>query len=415
MKKIRDAMVGYAARFYDLGFCSENSCFAVKLNERSFMLCSLPCDRKITSDDVVIVVMDDFCASGKLHDLAAFFYDLFLYRKDVWTAGIFNSNYSDKVREEGKTIPPILDDMCQILATKIVCAKGLNISDVLDAMRGGNACHVNGVGMLVAERSLDELLTAAQALEKSAKTYLLAKRIGGAKHISKFRAWAEHIVFKNVYSVQNQKLQRASEGINDLFDAKFAATKSRDTDFEGEKRALIVDTLKKLSNDNLVLGTWGNVSLRIDDKLMLCSPKGIGYNILRPQDIAVVNIQTLENKGGITASSEKGIHAGILKRFPHINAVIHAHPVYAGIFSAAHKDLTVESEDDRKLLGGVVRSTVYASPSTRALTKQTLRALDGNRAAFMANHGIVVCGENIEQAYAALVRLEELCKEAIGE
>lgn len=414
MKKLRNAMVDYAAKFVDEGFYFDEACFAVRLDEKTFMLSPLKKDKAVTAEDVVIVVMNDFDITGELKEKAEFFYDLFLHRKDVWTAGIFRSPYSFEICKMGKTVPPILDDMCQILATRIEMADNLSISDVLKAIRNENACHVKNLGMVIAERSLDELLTGAQVLEKSAECYLKAKAIGGGKHITKFRAWAEHLVFKNVYSVVNQKAQRVLEGINNFSeDQKRAVTKSRETGENIVEREKIVEILKRMSSDGLVQGTWGNVSIRLDDNFMICSPKGIGYNIIRPQDMTIVNLVTHENKGDIPATSERGIHATILHKFKHFNAVIHAHPTYASMFAAAHKELIIENEKDKELLSDKVMVSNYASPSTKALTKQTVLALGSVRAAFMANHGVIVAAEDIEKAYAALSRLEELCKEVV--
>ncbi len=406
-------MVDYAAKYAAEGYYFEDACFAVRLDERKFLLCPLFKDRDATNDDIVLVVMDDFEMSGPLRKKAEFFYDFFLKRKDAWTIGLFRSPYSFEMCKLGKTLPPVLDDLCQILATRIEVVPALEIKPVLKAMRGENACHVKDFGAVIAERSMDELLTAAQVLEKSAECYIKAKAIGGGKHISKFRSWAEHLVFKNIYSVTNQKAQRIVEGINTTSSDELSFIKSKDRGDYKKERKKIVEILKRLSADDLVQGTWGNVSIRISNEEMLCSPKGLGYNIIRPQDMTIVNLKTHENKGDIPATSERGIHASILYKFSHFNSAIHAHPPYASMFASAHRELAIEKESDKELLSDIVRVSKYASPSTKALTKQTMIALGNNRAAFMANHGVIVAAEDIEKAYTALLRLEELCKEAI--
>lgn len=408
-------MVEYAEKFRAGGFASDDSCLAVKLDEETFMLTPVKADRKITSQDIVIIVTDDFENAGELQDKAEFFYDLFLKRRDLWTVGIFKAKNSFEICQKGKTIPPILDDMCQVLGTKIHTVDKLEISCVLEAMKGGNACQVKDLGMIVAERSLDELYTGAVVLEKTALCYTTAKKIGGGKHITKFFAWIEHRYFKGAYSVQNQKAQRAIEGINKFIESqKNVYAKSKDYEDHLNERVAVLNTVNQMSENDLVQGTWGNVSLRLEGRLILCTPKGIGYNVLRPQDMVIMDSKTLEIKGSVPASSEKGIHAAVLLNRPDFNAVLHAHPTYCSVFVAAQKELVIENEDDKKLLGDIVKVSSYALPSTRNLTKQTFQALGNGRAVFMANHGVVVAGEDLETAYNALERLEELCEEKLS-
>ncbi|HKL94446.1 MAG TPA: class II aldolase/adducin family protein, partial [Clostridia bacterium] len=416
MKTLRQSMVEYATKFRASGFASDDTCFAVRLDEQTFMLSPLFKDREVTAEDISIIVTDDFDNAASLKDKAIFFYDLFLKRKDIWTAGIFKSKYAFELCQKGKTIPPILDDMCQILATRIETVDKLDITQVLSALKGENACQVRDYGMIVGERSLDELYTAANVLEKTAHCYIKAKQIGGGKHIPKFLAWAEHKVFKSVYSVQNQKSQRVLEGINDFSETqKYIYSKSKDKEDNIDERVAVLNIIKRMSENDFVQGTWGNVSLRLDGNTILCTPKGIGYNVLRPQDMVIVDAGSGESKGNIAATSEKGIHAGIQLNNPNYNAVLHAHPTYISIFAAAHQDLVIENEDDKKLLGDIVKVSSYASPSTKWLTKQTLLAFGNGRAAFMANHGVIVAGEDLETAYNALERLEEICKSKIEE
>ncbi|MBQ1489480.1 MAG: class II aldolase/adducin family protein, partial [Eubacterium sp.] len=44
---------------------------------------------------------------------------------------------------------------------------------------------------------------------------------------------------------------------------------------EGRFRELLVEYGKKLLADGLVQGTWGNLSVRLDDRYMLATPSGL--------------------------------------------------------------------------------------------------------------------------------------------
>ena len=82
---------------------------------------------------------------------------------------------------------------------------------------------------------------------------------------------------------------------------------------ESELRWLIKDAGVQMLAENLVQGTWGNISVRIDEKHMLCTPSGLDYVDLTVDDMSVVDIDTLEWVGSKKPTSERKIHAAILR------------------------------------------------------------------------------------------------------
>src|SRR5690554_1565135 len=97
---------------------------------------------------------------------------------------------------------------------------------------------------------------------------------------------------------------------------------------EKEIRQIIVAAGKELVEKKLVQGTWGNISVRLDKDTMLVTPSAVDYGRMKEQDLVLMNIHTMEYKGDRKPSSEKDIHAAILRERPNINAVIHSHPSY---------------------------------------------------------------------------------------
>ena len=91
---------------------------------------------------------------------------------------------------------------------------------------------------------------------------------------------------------------------------------------ESELRQLIKDAGVQMLAENLVQGTWGNISVRIDEKHMLCTPSGLDYVDLTVDDMSVVDIDTLEWVGSKKPTSERKIHAAILRDRPEINVVL---------------------------------------------------------------------------------------------
>lgn len=187
------------------------------------------------------------------------------------------------------------------------------------------------------------------------------------------------------------------------------------TDFKREQnlREKLVEYGKKLVECGLVQGTWGNLSIRLDDEYMLVTPSGLDYFRLTPADMVKVNIRTLEYEGNQKPTSEKGIHGGIYVKRPEIGAVIHTHSKYCSIFAAAVKPVEIETEEGRQIFNERVEVAKYALPGTEELCKNTIEAFGENYGCIMANHGMVCGGASMEDAFGNCRMLEQCCEEYI--
>lgn len=179
---------------------------------------------------------------------------------------------------------------------------------------------------------------------------------------------------------------------------------------ENNLRKILIDSGIRLLENNLVQGTWGNSSYRLDDHRMLISPSGLDYLSLKEEDMVIVDINTLEREGGLKPSSEKGVHAGVYQNRKDINAIIHTHPIYCSVLAATRKGLPCLNEEMKQLIGGDVKVANYGLPGTGKLSKMTIKGMEGRNACFMANHGVLCAGKDMEEAFQIIKFLEEACK-----
>lgn len=175
-------------------------------------------------------------------------------------------------------------------------------------------------------------------------------------------------------------------------------------------KSLVHESGKKLLNLGLVSGTWGNISVRVDANTMVITPSGQQYEKVQTGDMVVVNIFDLSYAGDIKPSSELKLHAEIYKRRKEVNAVIHTHQMNASTVAAARREVPPILDDMAQLLGPSVRVADYALPNTKKIVKATIKALKGRNAALLANHGAVVVGRDMEEAFWGCQVLEKACK-----
>lgn len=167
---------------------------------------------------------------------------------------------------------------------------------------------------------------------------------------------------------------------------------------------------QRLLKQNLVKGTWGNISLRYDNDYMIITPSGLNYEGLKANDMVVVNYHTYKYEGVHKPSSEMKLHGEIYKTRKEINAVIHTHQQNASTVATARCEIPPILDDMAQILGPTVRVADYALPGTKKIVKATIKALKGRKAALMANHGAVVIGNDLEEAFVAAEVLEKTAK-----
>jgi L-fuculose-phosphate aldolase len=178
-------------------------------------------------------------------------------------------------------------------------------------------------------------------------------------------------------------------------------------------RMEIIEGGRRLLNEGLVTRTWGNISVRLDEDHMLITPSGRPYEDLEAGDIVRVNYHSSEYEGTVRPSSEKGLHCEIYRTRKEINAVIHTHQMHASTVAAARREVPPILDDMAQIIGPSVRVADYALPSTRKITRKTVRALRGRNAALMANHGAVCIGRDLEEAFVVCQVLEKACRALI--
>lgn len=171
---------------------------------------------------------------------------------------------------------------------------------------------------------------------------------------------------------------------------------------------------KKVVEAGLVQGTFGNLSLRLDDQFMLVTPSGLDYHRLTAADMVKVDITSLAYEGNLKPTSEKGIHGGVYGKRPDVGAIIHTHSKYCAVFAAARKDVPIETEEAQKTFGNVVKLGGYALPATKKLWANTISALGENKGCIMANHGMLCVGATMEEAFENCCKLENYCRQYIN-
>jgi L-fuculose-phosphate aldolase len=120
----------------------------------------------------------------------------------------------------------------------------------------------------------------------------------------------------------------------------------------------------------------------------------------------------LEGKvlGSGNPSSEWRFHKDILKAYPQVSVVIHAHSDYAAALSCFREDVPAFHYMVAVAGGDSIKCSPYALFGSQDLSDNVLEALRGRKACLMSNHGMIVIGETPSKALALSIEVETLCK-----
>ncbi len=140
--------------------------------------------------------------------------------------------------------------------------------------------------------------------------------------------------------------------------------------WESQKQE-VVETAQQMSEKGLVVGTSGNVSLRFKDSdgrnVIAITPSGLRYDIMRPDDIVIVDLEGQRIEGELAPSIETMLHTGIYKMRKKVNAIIHTHPVYGSVIAVAGLEIPAILDDQVTQIGGEIKVAQYARFLPRAI------------------------------------------------
>ena len=132
-------------------------------------------------------------------------------RKDVNSVIHTHQMNASTVATARREIPAILDDQAQILGPSVKVApyalpntKKI-VKGTVKALKGRNAALMANHGAVCIGRDIDEVFVCCQVLEKTARAFIEAEFLGGAKSINKFEAWIMHKYYLMKYSKEANK------------------------------------------------------------------------------------------------------------------------------------------------------------------------------------------------------------------
>lgn len=175
-------------------------------------------------------------------------------------------------------------------------------------------------------------------------------------------------------------------------------------------RAALLATFRTMSDSGLNKGTSGNASVRLEGgSAFLITPSGRPTHSLAADDLVVIGAGG-RFEGRLEPSSEWRLHHDIYAAFPTAGAVLHAHSPFATSLACQRPEIPPFHYLIALFGGTTVRCARYATFGTQELSDAVVAALQDRRACLLANHGMVVHGNDLAHALLLAVQFETLCE-----
>src|SRR5215204_5538895 len=180
-----------------------------------------------------------------------------------------------------------------------------------------------------------------------------------------------------------------------------------------DARRALSDGAKAVAASGLVVGSAGNLSVRVGDE-MLITPRRYDLGKVEPDDCVRIRLEdgaVTEAPENCEPSSETPLHCAAYAAATDARAVVHTHSHFATVLSTLVDEIPAVHYGTLAF-GGRVRVAPYATFGSDELASAVAEALQDRRAALLQNHGAVTFAGAVERAVDLAIQLEWLASVA---
>jgi len=167
---------------------------------------------------------------------------------------------------------------------------------------------------------------------------------------------------------------------------------------------------RKVWQRGYVDGNGGNLTVRVGDSIVLCTPTLKSKGELSADDMCIVDLDGNQKAGSLKRTSEVMTHLAIMKATPKAKACCHAHPPHATAWAVAGIRPPTCMIPEAEVFLGEIGMAEYQTPGTPANAKAVGEVAKDHMAILMINHGVITWGKDIEDAFWKMENTDAYCQ-----
>src|SRR4051794_8558505 len=154
----------------------------------------------------------------------------------------------------------------------------------------------------------------------------------------------------------------------------------------------------------------GNISYRLSDDRVLCTPTRVSKGFMKPDDLCIVDLDGKQVSGKRKRSSEILLHLTIMKTRADVKSCVHCHPPHATAFAVAHEPIPKCTMPEFEVFLGEVAITPYETPGGQAFADTVIPYVKETDTIILANHGTITAGGDLMDAYFKTEIIDAYCR-----
>lgn len=171
----------------------------------------------------------------------------------------------------------------------------------------------------------------------------------------------------------------------------------------------IVRVGKKLWDRGYVDGNGGNISARIGDEYVLCTPTLLSKADLTEDDLCLIDLTGKQRIGYRAQTSETQLHLEIYRNNPRARAIVHCHPPHATAYAIAGVTPPLSYVPEYEVIVGPVALAPYETPGSKAFAQSVLPFIQQHSTILLENHGVVSWADTVTHAEWCVEVLDNYC------
>lgn len=193
-----------------------------------------------------------------------------------------------------------------------------------------------------------------------------------------------------------------------------------------ELKKLVYEANMELPKRKMVTYTWGNVSaIDRETGYFVIKPSGVDYDIMKPEDMVVMDLEGNRIEGRYKPSSDTPTHIELYKKYSEIGGIVHTHSPEATSWAQACRSIPLYGTTHADYFYGPIPCARSLTPeeiggeyekNTGLVIIETFEKLGLNPmytpAVLCSNHGPFAWGKDAAEAVHNAVVLEEVAKMA---
>ena len=179
---------------------------------------------------------------------------------------------------------------------------------------------------------------------------------------------------------------------------------------EWKMRELMCEIGRRIYNKGFAAANDGNISCKLSEDRVLCTPTRVSKGFLKPDDLCIVDLEGKQISGKRKRSSEVLLHLTIMKARAEIRSVVHCHPPHATAFAVAQEPIPKCVLPEIEVFLGEVAISPYETPGGQKFADTVLPYVKDTETILLANHGTVTYGTDLEDAYFKTEIIDAYCR-----